>query len=545
VIKIKGGVFMKKRLILMFTLMFLLVMSVNSYSGLFFKKSKENKKIVKLSVEGEPSSLDPQVLTDGTSILIANEIYEGLTRLDPNGNPIPAGAKSWDINGNVWTFHLRENAKWSNGEPVTANDYYYGIRHGLEPEVAAPYSYMLYYIKNSEAYNTGEIKDFSQVGVKVIDDYTLEITLDKPVAYFPSVLAFPTYFPINEKFYKSQGDEFALEKENLIYNGPWEIKEWEHDSKIILTKNENFWDKDSIKIDELHVLMIQDVNTLANMYKNDEIDVINITGDQLPDFKGSKELVNLDDSFVWYLEFNTNNKYFKNENLRKAIAYAIDRNDLVTTVRKDGSKPARSFTPEGFPGKNKSFREDYGLNLFEENTEMAKKYYEMAKKELGFSEPLTLNLLIGSKPTAKGDAQFVQEQLRSKLGIQVNIENVTYQIRLQRMRQMDFDFQLTRWGADYFDPMTYMDLFVTGGGNNHTAWGNADYDKYIDIAYNTADKVKRMDAMAAAEKILLKEMPIVPLVFNAKNILIKSRVKNLTLSSVGAEKEFYWADIEE
>ncbi len=532
---------------LRFLLAFLIILVL--FSACSGKKSADkevkSEKALRVNIATEPGTLDPQILTDSVAIQVDGNIFEGLTRQDKDGNVIPGVAESWDVDGNVWTFKLRQDAKWSNGEPVTAKDFAFAWKRALDPETAAEYSYMLYYIKNAEAYNLGEIREFSKVGIKVVDEYTLKVELERPAAYFASLLSFPTYYPLNEDFYSEVGDEYALEKDTMLFNGPYVIDSWGHDSKIVLKKNPNYWNSDMFKLEQIDMFMVIDSNTALNMYLNNELDITRISGDHLPDYRDSDEINTYSDGSVFYLEFNTKDKLLSNRKVREALALAIDRKTLVDTIRKDGSQAATSFVPAGFPGKDKTFREDYGFEIFEDgNVEKAKKLLAEGLSELGHKGPVKVTLLLDNSDAAQKEGQYYQEQLSKKLGIDVRLEPLTFQIRLQRMTSKDFQVVLAGWGPDYNDPMTYMDLWITKGGNNHTSWSNSEYDRLIELAYNSSDQAERMDAMAKAEKILLTEFPVVPIFFRSRNALVKPNVKGAIFRAVGTETIFDYTEIE-
>ncbi|BDU49643.1 peptide ABC transporter substrate-binding protein [Haliovirga abyssi] len=539
---------MKKRVLSIALLM--TFVSAVSFGGIFDfllgkKKEVKNLKAITVNLGQEPGSMDPQLLTDSVAIQVKGLTSEGLTRIGKDGGIMPGMAKSWEIKGNKWFFHLRD-AKWSNGDSVTANDFYFGIKRAIDPATASEYAYMTYYIKGAQEFNEGKLKDFSQVGVKVIDDKTLEIELSKPAAYFASVTAFPTYLPVNEKFYNAHKEEFALEADALLFEGPFILKRWDHDSKMILVKNPNYWNKDNIKLDQVTFVMVNDTNTALNMYKNGELDIAGLSGDQLPAYKDSKDLRTYSDGSVWYFEFNTTDKLFKNVKIRKAIALAIDREALVNKIKKDGSKAGTGMVPFGFPGKTaKGFRGDYGNQLYSYNPVEAKKLFAEGLKEVGYTGPVVVSMLTGTSDGATKEAQFYQEQLRTNLGIEAKIEQVTFQIRLQRMSSKDFQIVLAGWGPDYLDPMTYMDLWVTGGGNNQTSWSNPEYDKYIETAQKSSDNAVRMDAMAAAEKILAKDFPVAVTFYRNRNRLVNPKLKGVKFRSVGSETDLYWAYLED
>ena len=245
------------------------------------------------------------------------------------------------------------------------------------PEIAAQYAYMVYNIKNAKEYNTGKIKDFSKVGIKAPDDYTLIITLEQAVPFFDQILTFCATYPVNESFWNKVGDQFALDKNSLLYNGPYIIKNWIPGGQYEMTKNPYYWNKDNIKIENITMLMIDNYNTAANMYKNGELDITPISGDQLAQFKGSKDIRRIADS-VWFFKFNVTSKYFKNEKIRQAVSLAINRNVFCDDIRKDGSLPAYAFVPPGIAGgtvngKQISFRERCGDEYFKFDPVKAKK----------------------------------------------------------------------------------------------------------------------------------------------------------------------------
>jgi oligopeptide transport system substrate-binding protein len=313
---------------------------------------------------------------------------------------------------------------------------------------------------------------------------------------------------------------------------------------MIFAKRADYWNASEIKLDEIKAVMVNDTNTALNMYKNGELDIVGISGDQLPEYQGSSELNTYSDGSVWYFEFNTTDKLMSNRKIREAITKAINRDELVNKIKKDGSKAGQGLVPYGFPGKDKGFRADYGSEYYSYDVEAAKKLFAEGLKEVGHEGPVRINILTGTSDTATKEVQFYQEQLRTVLGIELDIEQVTFQIRLQRMTSKDFQIVLAGWGPDYNDPMTYMDLWTTDGGNNHTSWGNAEYDALIDKAYKSSDNTERMDAMAAAEKILLEEFPIGVTFYRNRNKLVKPRLKGIRFSAVAQEIDFYFADVQ-
>ena len=503
-----------------------------------------NKTKVVFNLRQEGKTLDPQLSSNEASSKLLAACMEGLVRQgQKSGEIIPGVAEKWETSedGLIWTFHLRKDAKWSNGEPVTAHDFYYALKRAFEPITASEPAYLFYSIKNSEEYTAGEVTDADKLGIKVIDDYTLQFTLKAPCTYFTELLAYPVAFPLNQKFYEKVGDEYALEADTLLYNGPWEITKWIPGGKIEMEKNPYYWNKDSIKIDELEFLIIDKYNTAANMFINDELDMTMIFGDQLPLFK-KKDVRFECAGGLWYLQFNMKNKFFKNEKIRTAVSLAVNRKVLCEDIKKDGSLPAAALVPPGtYGGENKTFRERFGKELFKENISEAKKLFAEGLNEIGHKGPVNIKLLLGVSDQNRKDGQYVQEQLHKNLGINVTLEPNTFQGRLQKMSQHDFDFVYAGWSPDYNDPMTFINLFLTGSGNNYGDYSNLKYDELVNFANTSPDNEKRMQAMNKAERILIKDMAIVPLFYSYRIWLIKPWLKDIVIRLSGIEVSFYWA----
>jgi oligopeptide transport system substrate-binding protein len=513
-------------------------------------KAETGKNVVIFNNGEESKTIDPQLVTGETGIRINVATMEGLVMLGKTpGDIIPGVAEKWKTSkdGLEWTFHIRKDAKWSNGEPVTSHDALFGIKRALAPNTAAEYAYLLYYIKNGKEYNTGKITDFNKVGIKAPDAYTLKITLEKPCAFFLQLMAFPTSYPLNEKFYnKIDGDnEYALEADMMLYNGSWKIAKWVHDSKFILKKNPYYWNKKNVKIDELRYLLIADNNTASNMFRNGQLDMTRIGSDQAPQFKGNKEMHYVNAGGIWYLIFNTDNKFLKNKKIRQAFGMAIDKKVLCDTILKNGSTPAEAFVPpETFGGKGTTFRKRFDSSLFKYDVAKAKQLLKEGLKEINWNGPIEIKLLLNASGMNKRCCLFIQQELFKNLGVNVELDTVTFQARLQKLTQRDYDFAFYGWNPDYNDPMTYLDLYVTDGGNNRTGYSNKEYDKLIEQANNTADNNIRMKAMAKAEKIIIDDMPIAPLYYSYRIWLIKSWIKDIVIRSAGYDVSFYWAYID-
>ena len=502
---------------------------------------------ITFNVQKIPMTIDPALSTDISAARVQGACLEGLVRLGKkSGEIIPGAAESWKVSedGKKWLFNLRKDAKWSNGESVTANDFVFGFKRVLEPATAAQYSYLLYYIKNAENYNKGIIKDFNKVGAKAVDDNTLELSLEKPCPFFLQLISNAIYSPLNEKFYSKANKQFALEADKILYNGPWILTEWIHGGKFVFKKNPYYWNKEYPNVSDMTFLLIPDQNTSANMFRSGDLDMTEISGDQLPQFKNSDE-VHTVASGVYYLQMNTENKFFKNEKIRQAISMAINRDVLSEFIRKDGSTGAYAYVPPGTAGnEGQTFREEFGSTFLKYNVKKAKELLKDGLKEINFTGTMKATLLIDQTDDRRRDAQFIQEELHKNLGIDVTLEPNTFQSRLQKSLTRNYDFVYGGWLPDYNDPLTYIELWYSTGGNNHSGWANSEFDKLVDTASSSNDNNARMNAMAEAEQIMLKELPVIPLYYSPANWLIKKDLKGVILRPAGLSPEFTYANWE-
>ena len=510
------------------------------------------EQVIRMNWGSEPPDLDPQTTTDQVSIEILTACYEGLVRLNPDGTVGEGLAESWDVSEDetVYTFHLRD-ANWSDGTPITANDFEYAWFRAIDPEIAAEYSYQLTDtagIKGAAAFFNGETTDKGTVGIKAIDDKTFEVTLERPVPFFLSLCSFVTFVPGQQAAIEEFGDEFASAPDKMIYSGPFVISEWQHEQKLNLKKNENFWDAENVKLEEVQGDMITDSNTAINLYESDELDITSVPPEFLDRYKDEPEFQSFAEATTWYLQFNCEDKFTSNQNLRFALSYAIDSQSFVDNVLANGSLVAGGLCPPLLPGKGgKEFTENRGYLIPKHDSAKAKEYFDKAIEELGTTKEEVekhLTFLTGESDTAKKYAAAIQSMWKQNLGIDVNIEAVAFKIRLDKYNQKDYTTTLAGWSGDYNDPLTFMDLFVTGGGNNDAYWSNETYDAAIKQALE-ADGDDRIDAMIEAEKALAEELPIFPIYIPARNIMQKSKVRDVARFPVGTDIDFKWAYIVE
>lgn len=480
----------------------------------------------------EPTSLNTLLATYAYDFTPINAMIECLYRDDENDVPQPAGAETVDISDDklVYTFHLREDATWSNGDPVVATDYEFAWQQALNPEVASDYAYMLYFIHNAEPYFNGEV-EWSEVGVKVIDEYTLEVTLDNPLPYATDLFAFPTLAPINQKFYEEVGaDKYATDAEYFCCNGMYELTEWSHNSQIVFQKREDYWNADAVGPDEIVYKIITDSQAGLNSYLSREIDYTDLdSGEVVQQAEAAGFEVGVKPArSSYYLIVNTEDEFMSNQNLRLALAYSIDKQALVDTVYQNDNQPMTSFTPPAIYGAAGADGPTFQEALLEERGEMypasgdlekAQEYLQAALEELGCTvDELNLSIDCADDSLRRNCATFLQEQWRQNLGIENITVNSMQTKQVSANRQSgDYCMSLGGWSPDYNDAINFLDLWVTDGGNNDSFWSNEEYDNLIAQATAEADEEVRQQYLFDAEEILAAEMPIIPLYWQCQN----------------------------
>lgn len=480
----------------------------------------------------EPTSLNTLLATYAYDFTPINAMIECLYRDDENDVPQPAGAETVDISDDklVYTFHLREDATWSNGDPVVATDYEFAWQQALNPEVASDYAYMLYFIHNAEPYFNGEV-EWSEVGVKVIDDYTLEVTLDNPLPYATDLFAFPTLAPINQKFYEEVGaDKYATDAEYFCCNGMYELTEWSHNSQIVFQKREDYWNADAVGPDEIVYKIITDSQAGLNSYLSREIDYTDLdSGEVVQQAEAAGFEVGVKPArSSYYLIVNTEDEFMSNQNLRLALAYSIDKQALVDTVYQNDNQPMTSFTPPAIMGAAGADGPTFQEALLAERGEMypgsgdlekAQEYLQAALEELGCTvDELNLSIDCADDSLRRNCATFLQEQWRQNLGIENIAVNSMQTKQVSANRQSgDYCMSLGGWSPDYNDAINFLDLWVTDGGNNDSFWSNEEYDNLIAQATAEADEEVRQQYLFDAEEILAAEMPVIPLYWQCQN----------------------------
>ena len=516
--------------------------------------SESSEKILKVAKDTELASMDQHIATDGLSFEVIAATIEGLYTLDADGNAIPAIAKSYDVSedGLVYTFHLREDAKWSNGEPVTANDFVYAWRRLVDPNTASEYAFIMDVagVKNAASVNAGEAS-LEELGVKAVDDSTLEVTLALPVPYFLQLMTFPSFFPMNEAFVTEKGADYAQSPDGLLANGPFKMTEWTQGHSFKVEKNDSYYDKDNVNIDGIEYKIMKDAQTAALEFESGNLDVVRLTGEIVDLYKENEAFTLIHEGYLWYIAPNEEVEELQNVNLRQALGRAVNKEQLTETVLNDGSTVANFIVPvtlaTGPDGKD--FRETSPNDYMTYDVEVAQEYWEKAKQELGI-ETLTLELLFEDTDSMKKCAEFIQSELQTNLpGLTIELKSQPKKNRLELMRAGDYQLGITRWGPDYADPTTYLDMFITGGSNNYPNYSSEEYDTLMnrigkgDLVY---DIEARWEAMKEAEQLLIAEdAAALPMYQQGNTYLIDQQVKGIETHSVGVPFIYKNVTIEE
>ncbi len=496
----------------------------------------------------EPETIDPAKAQGAPDLTVINAVFEGLVRYDKDAKVTPAMAKEWKISDDkkTYTFTLTDS-KWSNGDPVTADDFVFAWERVLNPDTASPYSYQLYYLENGQAYNEGKDKDFSKVGVKALDAKTLQVKLNAPAPQFLGLTAFGTLMPVNKKVVSANKD-WATKLDSYVGNGPFKMTKWEKNQKFEFAKNDNYWDKGSVKLDTLVFTSVTKASTEYNMFETGQIDF----GDDPPTEEierliKDKTVALAPDLTTYYYTFNTKAKPFDDPKVRKAFAMAISRESIVKNVTKANQKPAFGFVPSGFPDADttKDFR-TVGGDYFKEDVAEAKKLLAEAGYPDGKNFP-KVELMVNDSEAHIKIASAILEMWKTNLGISnISVKSMEWGSYLKARKSGDFQIARAGWGADYLDPMTFVDLYTTEniGGNNDTFWSNAEFDKAIKAVNSEGDTKKRFEYMHQAETLMMNDMIIMPIYFYTNPYYAKSYLKGYIVPSFGPNVEFKWAYVE-
>ena len=500
----------------------------------FTPKTVDAAKTISLNAGMEPTGLNTLTSTYSIEFALFKHMYECLVTLDDDDNAAPGAAESWDYDEDTltYTFHLRKDGVWTNGDPVTAKDFEFAWSQALNPDVASDYAYFLYFIKNAEKYFNGEVA-WDEVGVKVVDDYTLEVTMEQPTPYALFLFSFGTLAPINQRFYEAVGaDLYSTEAQYFCTNGPFALTEWSHNDKIVMQKNDAWHGAADVEVEEIDWKIITDANAALSSFLAGDLDMVGLgTGELIKQATAAGATIqSYTDGTSFYIYFNNNDQYLSNVNLRRALFNAIDEQKEIDTVWQNDNEPMTSFTAPGVSATDgTSFAGKVGeLYAPSRDQEKAKEYLATALSELGCTvDELSAHLSIdcGDSATSIAEASFYQEQWRQVLGIEVTVNSMITKQGSQNRKTGNYVMSITGWGPDYNDPNTFLDLWVTDGGNNQTGFSNERYDELIDLAAKETDLEKRESYFIECEQIIADQLPIGPAFWRAPSYACSDKIK--------------------
>lgn len=507
--------------------------------------SKESKtsggNVLRYAVRDDPPTLDPQLMNSIPCTTIGFHIFDGLMRYQ-DGKVIPASAETHEVSedGMTYTFHLRDGLKWSDGKPVTAGDYEYGFKRLVDPNTASEYAFYGAIIKNGTEVNQGTVP-VEEYGVKALDDKTLEVQLKNPAPYFLGMLSNAAYAPTRKDIVETNGKEFAGEADKNVYNGPFVIKEWKHNDRVILEKNPNYWDADSIKLDGAEILTVPDANTAVAMYESGELDYTEVPQVMRDKYKDEVEFFS--DGSADYMELNQDgsNPYLANKNMRLALNFGLNRDEYVKLIGGVYAPGTRYVLPE-VTGVKDEYGKEYPYEPFKGAGEpdKAKEYLATAMSELGIANAsdITLELLTADTDSAKKQAEVLQAQWEKSLGIKINVKMVPYKQRLQLEAEHNYEMCFSGWVPDYNDALSYLEIWTTESSYNRASYSSEAYDAAIQKSNTVADPKERMDSLFEAEQIFCDDAVVVPLNLRRTMLLKNEKVQNLKTSFSGYTYDF-------
>lgn len=515
----------------------LILSACSNKKSLYSDEGQVFRKIITQDI----TTLDTALITDAVSSDVAGQTFEGLYSIDKNDKVTLGVAKETpqkSNGGKTLTINLRKDAKWSNGDPVTAHDFVYAWRKVVDPKTASEFAYIMSDIKNADLVNTGK-KPLNSLGIKALNKYKLQIDLERPVPYINELLALSTFYPQDAKIAKKYGKKYGTNAERAVYNGPFKVTNWQVEDKIQLVKNNQYWDKKSVKLDKVNYKVLKDQQAGASLYDTNSIDDTIITSEQVDKYKGSKELNYRLTAATFYIKMNEKTvPEFKNENLRLAIAQAINKKGYVKTVLNDGSLASNNFTGIGTAktpdGKDFASTVESPLKY---NPKVAKQNWEKAKKELGKKEfAFTMNTQ--DTPASKIAAEYIKSQVESNLpGVTLKIKQMPFKQKTTLELANNYEATYSGWSPDYPDPTAFLETMTKDNAQNNTDWDNKEYNRLLKESNSSLlrETEKRNEALQRAESILLHDAPVAPVYQKGEAHLTNPQVKGLQYHKIGPD----------
>ncbi len=501
---------------------------------------------ITIALAQEPPQMNPLKATDQVSFFLLGHVSEGLLRYDRRGHLVPGVAEKWQMDETGATFWLRKNARWSDGLPVTAHDFVFAWREAVAPATASEYAFVLFPVKNGEKINNG-ILDKSELAVAAIDDYTLKVEFERPCAYFLKLTAFGTYFPVRQDFFENRGERYAADVEDMLYNGPFRLSEWVHSASLKMVKNEMYWNKDSIRLNEIDAAYITtDTTARLNLFKDGKIALTALDSETIKDALTQKYRIRkFTTGSVFYIEFNfRDGRITRNRNLRKAMQAVFDPNELVNKVlATPGNLPGYTLFPVWLDGIEGKFRKEFPARRIDVNIAEGQRLIALAKKELNLESLPPLILLVGDSPTAAKQAEYLQGLFKTNLDLDLKIDIQTFKQRLAKMTSGEFDMVAAGWGPDFNDIMTFGDLMASWNLNNRGRYNNPAYDALVRVAQNSTDPRVRMEAMAKIQNIIIDDAVILPEYEQGIVYLQHPKLKGVVRRVVGQDPDYTYARV--
>lgn len=515
----------------------LILSACSNKKSLYSDEGQVFRKIITQDI----TTLDTALITDAVSSDVAGQTFEGLYSIDKNDKVTLGVAKETpqkSNGGKTLTINLRKDAKWSNGDPVTAHDFVYAWRKVVDPKTASEFAYIMSDIKNADLVNTGK-KPLNSLGIKALNKYKLQIDLERPVPYINELLALSTFYPQDAKIAKKYGKKYGTNAERAVYNGPFKVTNWQVEDKIQLVKNNQYWDKKSVKLDKVNYKVLKDQQAGASLYDTNSIDDTIITSEQVDKYKGSKELNYRLTAATFYIKMNEKTvPEFKNKNLRLAIAQAINKKGYVKTVLNDGSLASNNFTGIGTAktpdGKDFASTVESPLKY---NPKVAKQNWEKAKKELGKKE-FAFKMNTQDTPASKIAAEYIKSQVESNLpGVTLKIKQMPFKQKTTLELANNYEATYSGWSPDYPDPTAFLETMTKDNAQNNTDWDNKEYNRLLKESNSSLlrETEKRNEALQRAESILLHDAPVAPVYQKGEAHLTNPQVKGLQYHKIGPD----------
>lgn len=511
------------------------------------RQGDEGGKVFDDYLAGDISDLDSATATDGYSFDILNNFMEGLYRLDEDNEPRPAIAESVEVTDDekTYTFELRDDARWSNGDPVTSQDFKYAWLKAMSPETGGLYAFLLTdYIAGGAEYNAGD-GSAGDVRIETPDEKTLVVELAEPTPFFLGLTALPAYFPQKESFVEEKGDEYAQNAENLLANGPFEVSEFQPSSRVVLEKNGDYWDEENVDLDRVNVGIIKEPQTALNLYESDELDAVSLDAEAVERLGGSRDFTTEVSFQTLILYMNNDDEALGNENIRRALQTGFDREAYVDSILGGVSEPAYGLIPPGMAGpEGETFREATGDTVPEFDPEEARRMYERGVEELGEEPTITIN--VSDSEEYQDAGTFLQGQWEENLGADIKVRALPFDSLLEQASSGEYQISASTWIADYNDPMNYLDLYLSDSDFNYPNYENERFDDLINGAKQETDPQSRMEMLEEAERLLLEEdAAIAPVYYVEDAVLTKPAVEGYASHPYGPSIDYKYVSLDE